>query len=75
MVRFQKSMSLKYKELFDSEGAPKVKERGTPENEGISLDVYENKGQIIRQFGPENMFMNSKDLHISSEYVYERKGS
>ena len=43
MVRFQKFMSLKYKELFDSEGALKVKKRGTPENEGISLDVYENK--------------------------------
>ncbi len=50
MVRFQKSMSLKYKELFDSEGAPKVKERGTPENEGISLDVYENKARKIKHF-------------------------
>ncbi len=74
-MRDRKLISLKCKELYDSEGVLEGKKRGTPENEGISLDVYENKGQIIRQFGPENMFMNSKDLHISSEYVYERKGS
>ncbi len=39
----RKFMSLKYKELFDSEGVLRVNKRGTPEYEGISLDVYENK--------------------------------
>jgi hypothetical protein len=42
-MRQRKSISLIYKELFDSEGSPEGEIRGTPENEGISLDVYENK--------------------------------
>ena len=42
-MRDQKFKSLKYKELFDFTGSPRAKKRGTPENEGISLDVYENK--------------------------------
>jgi len=46
-MRDRKLMSLKYKELFDSEGTPVGKKRGTPENEGISLDVYENKRRKI----------------------------
>jgi hypothetical protein len=46
-MRDLKVMSLKYKELFDSEGAPEGKIWGTPENEGISLDVYENKRRKI----------------------------
>jgi hypothetical protein len=62
MMRDRKLMSLNSKELFHPEGVLRGKKRGTPENEGISLDVYENKRQIINQFGPENMFMNSKDL-------------
>jgi hypothetical protein len=37
MMPDPKSMSLNYKELFDFEGAPKRENRGTPENEGISL--------------------------------------
>ena len=43
MMPDPKSMSLNYKELFDFEGAPKHENRGTPENEGISLDVYQIK--------------------------------
>ena len=41
-------MSLKYKDLFDSGGILRAGKRGTPENEGISLDVYEIKG--LRDF-------------------------
>jgi len=74
-MRDRKLMSLKCKELCYPEGVLEGKKVGTPENEGISLDVYENKRQKIKQFGPEDMFMNSNDLRISSEYVYERKGS
>ena len=37
---------LKYNELFDFEGAPGAKIEGYPKNEGISVDVYENKGQV-----------------------------
>jgi hypothetical protein len=36
-------MPLKNKELFDSEGVLRVRKKGAPEYEGISLDVYENK--------------------------------
>jgi len=43
MMPVRKSMPLKYKELFDFEGDPERHKRGPPENEGISLDVYENK--------------------------------
>ena len=45
-----KIMSLKYNELLDFEGEIEAKKRGTPENEGISLDVYENKRRKIREF-------------------------
>jgi hypothetical protein len=38
---------MKSKELFDSEGGSRGQKRGTPENEGISLDVYENKRRKI----------------------------
>jgi hypothetical protein len=51
MMPDQKSMSLNYKELFDFKGDPKREKRGTPENEGISLDVYENKCRKIQHFG------------------------
>ncbi len=37
----QKYISLKVKYLFCFEGPRESKKRGTPENEGISLDVYE----------------------------------
>jgi hypothetical protein len=47
MMPGQKSMSLNYKELFYFEGGPEREKRGTPENEGISVDVYENKRRII----------------------------
>jgi len=40
-------MSLNYKELFDFEGCREFPKRGTPENEGMSVDVYENKWQKI----------------------------
>jgi hypothetical protein len=43
-------MSLKNKGLFYSEGVLEGKNRGTPENEGISVDVYENKCRKISQF-------------------------
>jgi hypothetical protein len=42
-----KSMSLNYKELVDFDGGPKHEKRGTPENEGMSVDVYENKCRRI----------------------------
>jgi len=58
----QKSIPLKYKDLFHSEGSWEGKKRGIPENEGISLDVYENKWRKILHFGPERMCMKSKDL-------------
>jgi hypothetical protein len=47
----QRIMSLKKKQLFDSWGKMEGKKRGTPENEGISVDVYENKRRKIRHFG------------------------
>ncbi len=46
-MRDRKLISLKCKELYDSEGVLEGKKRGTPENEGISLDVYENKRKNI----------------------------
>ena len=46
-MRDRKLMSLKCKELCYPEGVLEGKKVGTPENEGISLDVYENKGQKI----------------------------
>jgi hypothetical protein len=51
MMPSLKSMSLNYKELVHFEGDPGGQKRGTPENEGISLDVYENKCRKIRHFG------------------------
>jgi hypothetical protein len=51
MMLGQKSISLNYKDLFDFEGGPERPKRGTPENEGISLDVYENKCRKIKHFG------------------------
>ncbi len=62
MVRDKKSMPLKYKELFDFEGGPARHKRGTPGNEGISLDVNENKRRKIEHFGSERICMKSKDL-------------
>ncbi len=72
-MRGRKSMSLKYKDLFDFKGGLAVKKKGVPENEGISLDVYENKGRKIKHFGSERICMKSKDLQISSEDVKEKK--
>ncbi len=72
-MRGRKSMSLKYKGLFDFQGVLKGEKRGTPENEGISLDVYENKGRKIKHFWSERICMKSKDLQISSEDVKEKK--
>jgi hypothetical protein len=46
-VRTRKSMLLKCNELIDLRGESEAKKRGTPENEDISTDVYENKGQKI----------------------------
>jgi hypothetical protein len=46
-MRDGKLMSLKCKELSDPKGALKGKKWRTPENEGISVDVYENKSQKI----------------------------
>jgi hypothetical protein len=43
-------MSLKNKQLFDSYRKIKGEKWGTPENEGISLDVYENKCRKIQHF-------------------------
>jgi hypothetical protein len=50
-MRDRKLMYLKSKELFHPEGVQKDKKRGTPENEGISVDVYENKRRKIQHFG------------------------
>ena len=50
-MRDRKLMSLNCKELFHPEGVLKGKKRGTPENEGISVDVYENKGRKILHSG------------------------
>ena len=47
MIPGQKSMSMNYKELFDFEGRPEHGNWGTPENEGMSVDVYENKRRKI----------------------------
>jgi len=58
----RKSMSLKYKGLLYFEGVLKVRKRGPPENEGISLDVYENKRQKIGYLWSERICMKSKDL-------------
>jgi hypothetical protein len=55
-------MSLKYKGLLYFEGVLKVRKRGPPENEGISLDVYENKRQKIGYLWSERICMKSKDL-------------
>ena len=60
-MRDRKSMLLKYKELFDFERTLRAKKRGTPEYEGISLDVYENKCRKIQHFDSENMCMKAKD--------------
>jgi len=57
-----KTMSLKYNELFDFARALEGKKRGTPKNEGVSLDVYENKCRKILHFGPKKMCIKSKDL-------------
>jgi hypothetical protein len=46
-MRDGKLMSLKCKELSDPEGALKAQKWGTPENEGMSVDVYENKRRKI----------------------------
>jgi hypothetical protein len=43
----KKSMSLNYKELFHFEGGAERQKRGIPENEDISLDMYENKCRKI----------------------------
>ena len=72
-MRDRKLMYLKSKELFHPEGVQKDKKRGTPENEGISVDVYENKRRKIQHFGLVQMYMKSEDLQIPSEYVYESK--
>jgi hypothetical protein len=63
---------LKYKELFDFDRRVGGKKRGTPEYEGISLDVYENKGRKIQHFGFAWMCMKSNDLYISSGDVCEK---
>ena len=44
-------MLLKYKGLTHFRGVREgVKKKGDPKNEGMSNDVYENKGQKIRHF-------------------------
>ena len=67
-------MSLKNKQLFYSDRKIKGEKWGTPENEGMSVDVYENKCRIIQHFEFVQMCMKPHDLRISSEYVYENKG-
>ncbi len=61
-MRDRKPMPLKYKELFDFEGRVEGNKKGDPQNEGISLDVYENKGRKIHHFGSVWMCMKSNDL-------------
>jgi hypothetical protein len=56
-------MSLKYKDLVHFRGAQEgLKKRGDPKNEGMSNDVYENKGPEISLCELETMLMKTKDL-------------
>jgi hypothetical protein len=43
-------------------GGGREKKRGTPENEGKSVDVHENKGQKIRLFRLEEILLKTNVL-------------
>ena len=56
-------MLLKYKDLIDFGGVQEGSEKkGAPKNEGMSNDVYENKGQKNRHFGLETMLLKTNKL-------------
>jgi hypothetical protein len=56
-------MSLKYKDLVHFRGVQEDREKkGDPKNEGMSNDVYENKGQKIPLCELEIMLVKTKDL-------------
>jgi hypothetical protein len=70
----QKYMLLNCQELVDSMGAGWREEKGGPKNEGISNDVYENKGQKIFPLECLTICMKTKKLRGLSSDIDENKG-
>jgi hypothetical protein len=59
--------------LRDFTGGWTLEKRGTPKNEGISNDVYENKRQKNSLSSMSNDVIESNRLIGFSEYVTEKK--
>jgi hypothetical protein len=52
-----------------------LRKKGDPKNEGMSNDVYENKGREISSNESETMLMKTKKLSVSCYDVDEKKGT
>ena len=58
-------MSLQVNELFRFPGAPGAGKKGGPKNEGISRDMYENKG-------PEIWFLECLEMSMKTNHLWVR---
>jgi hypothetical protein len=72
VARVQRSISLKYKQLVGSWMAVQRRKKGAPRNEGISVDVYENKGSKNGCHAFCRCYRNKIVIGIST-YVIENK--
>jgi hypothetical protein len=72
-MNLDKRCSLKYKDLAISGGQETAEKRGSPKNEGISDDVYENKGKKNLYSGPVQKLQKTSKLFISVKMLLKNK--
>ena len=73
-MNLDKRCSLKYKDLAISGGQETAEKRGSPKNEGISDDVYENKWQKNLYSGPVQKLQKTSKLFIFVKIYIKTKG-
>jgi hypothetical protein len=70
------SMLLERKDLIDLRGVQEGSEKkGDPKNEGMSNDVYENKGPMKSHFAMSHDVDENKGVIVYSNDLDEKKGT